>query len=76
MGLSREEKEARLHFVKLWVNYIKTHSNEEWSKQQAMLINSALRGADQDVKRYLHVKAMGRKAREAQNGRAVMESHL
>jgi hypothetical protein len=39
-----------------------------------MLINSALKGADQDAKRYLHVKAMGRKAREAQNARTDNQS--
>lgn len=66
MGLDREEKEARLQFVRLWVNYIKTHSNVEWSRQQVMLINSALKGADQDVKRYLDVKAIGRKVRASQ----------
>lgn len=30
----------RLDFIKLWVNYIKTHKDEDWSEQQNMLINS------------------------------------
>jgi hypothetical protein len=66
MGLSKKEKEARLQFVRLWVDYMKTHSNKVWSRQQAMLINSQLIGADQNVKRYLDVKTMGRKVRLAQ----------
>jgi len=32
----------RLEFIKFWVNYIKTHSDEEWSTQQKMLINSQI----------------------------------
>jgi hypothetical protein len=30
----------RLEFIKYWVNYIKTHTDEEWSEQQNMLIDS------------------------------------
>ena len=32
--------EERLEFVKFWANYIKTHSDKEWSKQQNIVINS------------------------------------
>ena len=32
----------RLAFVKYWANYIKTHSGENWSKQQKMLIDSQM----------------------------------
>ncbi len=30
----------RLDFIKKWVEYIKTHSDEEWGEQQGLLINS------------------------------------
>ena len=30
----------RLRFIKFWAEYIKSHSDEEWSEQQNVLINS------------------------------------
>lgn len=41
-----EEKERnfkeRLDFVRFWAEYVKTHSDEEWSEQQNMLIDSQI----------------------------------
>jgi hypothetical protein len=30
----------RLNFVKFWAEYVKTHSDKEWSKQQNVVIDS------------------------------------
>ena len=38
----RKNFEDRLNFIDFWVNYVKTHSDEEWSKQQNKIINSQL----------------------------------
>jgi len=42
----KEEKKKnfkeRLKFIEYWVNYIKTHSDKEWSSQQNDLINSQI----------------------------------
>ncbi len=35
----------REEFIDFWVEYIKTHSDEEWSRQQNILLNSALKAA-------------------------------
>ena len=35
----------RIWFIKYWANYIKTHSDEEWSKGQAVLIDSQFQSA-------------------------------
>lgn len=55
----REERksilEERLNFVRLWANYVRTHTNSEWSMQQAMLINSQMAGKP-DIKAYLKMK--------------------
>jgi len=32
----------RLKFIDFWVNYIKTHSDEEWGSQQKELIDSQI----------------------------------
>ena len=34
--------EERLKFIDFWVDYIKRHSDEEWSKQQAVIIDSQI----------------------------------
>ena len=35
----RRNFEERLKFIDLWVEYIRTHSDREWSEQQKTLIN-------------------------------------
>ncbi len=41
---TQEEKNfiERLEFIKFWANYIKTHPDEEWSRQQNLIINSQI----------------------------------
>jgi len=38
-------QKQRDEFIDFWVDYVKTHSDEEWSRQQNMLINSGLKSA-------------------------------
>jgi len=58
MGLSENDKQERLKFVRFWANYVKTHSNRVWSRQQNVLINSVMKSADKDPKRYIKLKEM------------------
>ena len=48
---AKTEKEKnfieRLEFIKFWVEYIKTHSDKDWSKQQNLLIDSQLIASEQ-----------------------------
>ena len=39
----KTNKEERLNFVKFWAEYVRTHSDKEWSKQQNVVINSQIR---------------------------------
>jgi hypothetical protein len=39
---SKNRRQDRLNYVKYWAEYIKTHSDEEWSRQQNILINSII----------------------------------
>jgi len=44
--LEKEKKknaQERLEFVEFWAEYIRSHSDEEWSKQQNELINSQIK---------------------------------
>ncbi len=39
----RKNFNERLKFIDMWVEYIKTHDDKDWSKQQANLINSQIK---------------------------------
>jgi hypothetical protein len=34
----------RMKFVDLWADYVRTHSDKEWSRQQKVIVDSQLRG--------------------------------
>lgn len=36
----KTNKEDRINFVKYWANFVKTHSDKEWSKQQNVVVDS------------------------------------
>jgi len=42
MKPGKNNAEDRLNFVKYWANYVKTHKDEEWSRQQNIVINSQI----------------------------------
>lgn len=37
-----ENAKERLKFIDFWVSYIKKHSDEEWSRQQNIIIDSQM----------------------------------
>ena len=37
-----QNAKERLEFIEFWANYVKTHSDKEWSKQQKVLIDSQI----------------------------------
>jgi hypothetical protein len=39
MKIDRE----RIKFVDLWADYVRTHSDKEWSRQQKVIVDSQLR---------------------------------
>ncbi len=48
LGLTKREigemkernRQDRLWFVDFWANYVRTHPDEDWSRQQNVLMNS------------------------------------
>mgnify|MGYP001565595707 CR=1 len=38
----KNNKEDRLNFVKFWAGYVKSHKDEDWSRQQNVIINSQM----------------------------------
>ena len=53
--IDKNQKE-RMDFVEKWANYVKTHSDKEWSRQQNVIINSALKGTNISKEIYLKMK--------------------
>jgi hypothetical protein len=52
-------QKQRMEFIDFWVNYMETHTDEEWSRQQNVLINSMLKSAKQfSRKEYLELQRL------------------
>ncbi|MFD1687471.1 hypothetical protein [Halobellus litoreus] len=43
----RRNTEQRRAMIKRWAEYVRTHEDEEWSRQQNRLINSQLQSANE-----------------------------
>lgn len=41
----KNNKEDRMNFVEYWANYIRTHPDKVWSKQQKIIIDSQIQNA-------------------------------
>jgi hypothetical protein len=41
----------RKEFIKFWANYVKTHEDKEWSRQQKKLIDSQIKSAREFLKK-------------------------
>lgn len=45
LKVSEDNRKSRMNFIEYWANYVKTHSDEDWGRQQKMLIDSMLQSA-------------------------------
>ena len=45
--MEESNQKQREEFIDCWVSYMKSHSDQEWSQQQNVLINSQLKTAHQ-----------------------------
>ncbi len=52
----QENEEERLRFVARWAEYVRTHDDQDWSRQQNLIINSALKTATMTKEQYLKMK--------------------
>lgn len=46
-NMDASNQRQREEFIDFWVNYMKTHSDKDWSRQQNVLINSVLKSCTQ-----------------------------
>ena len=56
MGFLEENEKERRHFVRTWATYVRTHSDKEWSRQQNVIINSALKSAHMTREQFFKMK--------------------
>ncbi|GAB3691843.1 hypothetical protein GCM10028857_29720 [Salinarchaeum chitinilyticum] len=49
--MREQSAEERRDFVERWAEYVRTHDDEEWSRQQNKLIDSQLESAREAAKR-------------------------
>lgn len=57
--IRRLNNKDRMWFVEYWANYVKTHPDKDWSRQQNVLINSIMKNAKNSrltPKEYLKIK--------------------
>lgn len=45
MKPGKDNNEDRMKFVEFWAEYVRTHEDKDWSKQQNVLINSQIKSA-------------------------------
>ncbi len=56
MGFKEDNEKERMKFVDYWSDYVLTHEDKVWSKQQNIIINSCLRSTKLSREDYLKMK--------------------
>jgi hypothetical protein len=69
----RQNVQDRRVFIKRWAEYVRTHDDEEWSRQQNKLIDSQLQSANEmarqsDTDPVTFAKAREQRQRDADQG--------
>ncbi len=61
----KDNREDRMNFVEYWAEYVRTHPDEEWSRQQNILINGQMHSAKSvkiSPKDYLEMKKAAKRS--------------
>ena len=56
MSFTSKNQKERMRFVDKWAEYVKTHSDKDWSKQQNIVINSSLKSASMTKEQFFKMK--------------------
>ena len=56
MGFREDNEKERRSFVLKWAEYVRTHSDKEWSRQQNLIIDSALQSAHMTREQFFKMK--------------------
>ncbi|MCX6671049.1 MAG: hypothetical protein NTX92_03940 [Euryarchaeota archaeon] len=72
MTFTKENQKERYRFIDQWADYVRTHSDQDWSAQQNVIINSCLRTASMTKEQYLAMKNI---EGEMKQGKNVKKTH-
>ena len=61
MNFAEKNNKERMELVEKWAEYVRTHSDKDWSRQQNVIINSALKSASMTKEEFLKMKEENRK---------------
>ncbi len=59
LKVGKNNSEDRINFVEYWAEFVRTHSDQEWSRQQKVLVDSMMQNAKQfplSAEEYLKLK--------------------
>ena len=56
MTFIKKNQDERFQFIDTWAQFVKNHSDYEWSKQQNIIINSCLRSASLTKEQFFYMK--------------------
>lgn len=56
MGFIEENEHERRSFIRKWAEYVRTHEDKDWSHQQNIIINSALKSANMTREQFFKIK--------------------
>lgn len=56
MNFIEENKKERKNFVHKWAEYVRNHSDKDWSRQQNIIINSSLKSANMTREQFFKMK--------------------
>lgn len=60
MKKNNRNREQRMKFIDLWAEYVKTHDDKDWSRQQNIVINQI---ANMTKEQFLEMKKEGKFAK-------------
>ena len=53
---NRNNQKQRMKFIDFWAEYVRTHDDKDWSRQQNVIINSCIRNARITKEQFLEMK--------------------
>ena len=56
MSFIEQNNRERMEFVRKWADYVRTHDDKDWSRQQNVIINSCLKTASMTAEQFLRMK--------------------
>ena len=67
MTFTKENQKERYRFIDQWADYVRTHCDKEWSRQQNVIINSCLQTAFMTKEQYLTMKNIEGEMKQGKN---------